>query len=56
MDVILIPAADDEFQALPEAERFAMGTAIAKLRKSSGRRGAYAGDRPPFAHEPEKRR
>lgn len=32
MDVILIPAADEEFQSLPEAERFAMGTAIAKLR------------------------
>jgi len=42
MDVILIPAADDEFQALPEAERFAMGTAITKLR-------SY-GDQLPYPH------
>ena len=37
MEVILVPAADDEFQVLPQAERFALGTAIAKLRSHADR-------------------
>jgi hypothetical protein len=42
VDVILIPEADAEFQALPEAERFAMAVPIAKLR-------TY-GDQLPYPH------
>lgn len=42
MDVNLTPAADEEFQALPEADRFALGTAIAKLRTH--------GDQLPYPH------
>lgn len=37
MDVVILPEADAEFQALSRDERFAMASAIAKLESLGGR-------------------